>query len=301
MQEFIQKIVPIILTFFLGILVRRIGLLKKDDGHLLLKLVLSVTLPALQILSILRLQLTYSLFFIPLIAQLIIFIIYFVSLGTGRLLKLPKGTMGSFLVGTMIMNTGFSLPFFYAAFGQEGFARASLFDVGNSLLIFTFIYYNAIKFGEHGKHHDKVDWIKFLKLPPLWGLVIGITIRLLHVQVPELGQNFLSLVGNPTTPLIMISLGLFFEPKLKNLDKALIAIFIRMVGGLGLGILLSSLFGLEGMNRTIVIASASTPIGFNTLIFATLEGMDKEFAATCVSLSILIAIFYLPAVIYFFT
>lgn len=301
MQEFIHKIVPIILAFFLGILIKQVKLLKKDDGHLLLKLVLSVTLPALQILSILRLQLTWSLLFIPLIAQLIIIIVYFVSSATGRLLKLEKGTMGSFLVGTMIMNTGFSLPFFFAAFGQEGFARASLFDVGNSFLIFTFIYYNAIKYGENSQHHAKVDWIKFLKLPPLWGLVIGVLLRLLQVQMPEIGMNFLSLVGNPTTPLIMISLGLFFEPKLKNLDKALLAIFIRMVGGLGLGILLSNLFGLEGMNRTIVIASASTPIGFNTLIFATLEGMDKEFAATCVSLSILIAIFYLPAVIYFFT
>jgi malate permease and related proteins len=301
MQEFIYKIVPIILTFFLGILVKKIGLLKKDDGHLLLKLVLSVTLPALQILSILRLQLTWSLIYIPLIAQMIIMLVYFFSSGVGKLLKLPKQTMGSFLVGTMIMNTGFSLPFFYAAFGQEGFARASLFDVGNSFLIFTFIYYIAIKHGEHTLHHAKVDWIKFLKLPPLWGLVIGITIRLLHIQIPEMGTNFLSLVGNPTTPLIMISLGLFFEPRLKNLDKALVAIFIRMVGGLGLGILLSYIFGLTGMNRTIVIASASTPIGFNTLIFATLEGMDKEFAATCVSLSILIAIVYLPAVIYLFT
>jgi malate permease and related proteins len=301
MQEFIYKIVPIILTFFLGIFIKRIGLLKKDDGHLLLKLVLSVTLPALQILSILRLQLTWSLIYIPLIAQLIIFIVYFTSSGVGKLLKLPKQTMGSFLVGTMIMNTGFSLPFFYAAFGQEGFARASLFDVGNSLLIFTFIYYVAIKHGAHSIHHDKVDWIRFLKLPPLWGLIIGILIRVLHIQIPEIGTNFLSLVGNPTTPLIMISLGLFFEPKLKNMDKALIAIIIRMVGGLGLGILLCYLFGLEGMNRTIVIASASTPIGFNTLIFAKLEEMDIEFAATCVSLSILIAIFYLPAVIYFFT
>ncbi|HNX00137.1 MAG TPA: AEC family transporter [Candidatus Cloacimonadota bacterium] len=301
MQEFIHKIVPIILAFFLGIFIKKIKLLKKDDGHLLLKLVLSVTLPALQILSILRLQLTWSLFFIPLIAQMIIIIVYFVSLGTGRLLKLPKGTMGSFLVGTMIMNTSFSLPFFFAAFGQEGFARATLFDVGNSFLIFTFIYYNAIKYGENSQHHAKVDWIKFLKLPPLWGLVIGVVMRLVNIQLPEIGMNFLSLVGNPTTPLIMISLGLFFEPKLKNLDKALLAIFIRMVGGLGLGILLSSLFHLQGMNRTIVIASASTPIGFNTLIFASLEGMDEEFAATCVSISILIAIVYLPAVIYLFT
>ncbi|MDZ4182933.1 MAG: AEC family transporter, partial [Candidatus Cloacimonadaceae bacterium] len=110
-----------------------------------------------------------------------------------------------------------------------------------------------------------------------------------------------SLVGQPTVPLVMIALGLYFEPKLKNLGKALIAIAIRMVGGLLLGLLLATIFGLEGITRTVVIVNSATPVGFNTLIFANLENMDREFAATMVSISILIALFYLPLLIYFFS
>jgi len=66
---------------------------------------------------------------------------------------------------------------------------------------------------------------------------------------------------------------------LQNLGKAFIAIFIRMVLGLFVGWGISLLFGLEGLTSTVVIVGASLPIGFNTLIFADMEDLDKEFAA----------------------
>jgi len=300
MHAFILKIIPIVLTFFLGIALKKMRILKKEDGDLFLKLVLSVTLPALTILSLLNLTLTWSLLYIPLIAQLVIFVTYAISFGIGKVLRLPNPTLGTFLVGSMIMNTSFSLPFFMAAFGQQGFALASLFDIGNSFLIFTFIYYQAIKYGTHSDS-DKINWGKFLRLPPLWGLIIGFVIRLLQIPIPELPRQFLSLVGNPTIPLIMLSLGLYFEPQLKNMGRAVIVLALRMGGGLLLGIGFSYLFGLEGMTRTIVIASSAAPVGFNTLIFANMEGLDKEFAATIVSFGILLAIVYLPLVIYLFS
>lgn len=299
MDSFFLKVIPIILAFFFGIFIKQMKLMKKEDAGTILKLVLTATLPALSLLSILKVQLNYDLIYLPFTAQAIVFMIYGISYWVGRKLKLPQTTFGSFIVGCMIMNTGFSLPFFMAAFGTEGFARASLFDIGNSFLIFTFVYYNAIKYGDNSKH-DKIDWVKFMKLPPLWGLLIGFIIRICNIQIPEVGLNFINLVGQPTIPLIMIALGLIFEPKLKRIGAVMTAIFIRMGIGLFLGWLLTYLLGLHGMTRTIIIASASTPIGFNTVIFANLENMDKEFAASMVSISILIALGYLPLIIWLF-
>jgi len=95
-------------------------------------------------------------------------------------------------------------------------------------------------------------------------------------------------------------LGLYFDPSLNNLGKALIGIFIRMGLGLGIGIALAAIFGLSGISRTVVIVNSALPIGFNTLIFANLENMDREFAATMVSISIFIALFYIPLLIWVF-
>ena len=299
MNPFITKIIPLILAFALGIILKQLKLLRKDDAPVLLRVVLSVTLPALTILSINRAVLDADMLFIPLSAMIVVFCMWGISSVTGRLLKLPKTTFGSFLVGTMIMNTAYALPFFMARYGNEGFARASLFDMGNTFLIFTFTYFNAIKYGDNSKT-DKIEWSKFLRLPPLWAMVLAFLLRGFNIPLDPISTEFLSLVGNPTTPLIMIALGLYFEPQLQHLSRALVAIFIRMGIGLALGYLLAMIFGLEGINRVVVIVTSATPIGFNTLIFANLENMDREFAATMVSISIVIALFYLPWLIYVF-
>ncbi len=300
MDAFFLKVIPLILAFFFGVFIKSVKLMKKEDAGVILKLVLSATLPALALLSILKVDLKPELLYLPFTAQAVVFIVYLIAWWAGKQLKLPQTTFGSFLVGCLIMNTGFSLPFFQAKFGMEGFARASLFDIGNSFLIFTFAYYNAVKYGENCKT-CRFDWMKFVKLPPLWGLLIGLTIRALQIRVPELGLGFLNLVGQPTIPLIMIALGLVFDPKLHRLGAVMTAIFIRMGVGLLLGWLLTVIFGLQGMTRTIIIANSATPIGFNTLIFANLENMDREFAANAVSISILIALGYLPLIIWLFS
>lgn len=299
MNPFVEKIIPLILAFFVGIAFKALKLLSKEDAPILLRLVLTITLPALTIIAISNVSLVADMAYIPFMAIAVVILMFLISSGIGRKLKMPRPMFGSFLVGTMIMNTAYSLPFFAAAFGNEGLARATLFDIGNTFMIFTFTYYNAIKYGEN-KHTDKIDWSKFLRLPPLWAMLIAFGWKLGGVQLPRLALNTLNLIGQPTVPLVMIALGLYFEPKLNNLGKALLAVFVRMVVGLGIGVILAAVFGLQGITRTVVIVNSALPIGFNTLIFANLENMDREFAATCVSISIFIALFYIPLLIYLF-
>ncbi len=300
MNPFVVKILPLILSFFVGLLCKQLKMLKREDAPILLRFVLSVSLPALTILAIYRVRLAADMLLIPFCAIAVVFAIYAISSLVGGKLRLARPTYGSFLVGTLIMNTAYSLPFFKAAFSDEGLARASLFDIGNTFMIFTFTYYNAIKYGDNA-HTDKIDWKKFLKLPPLWAMAIAFLIKGLHLTIPDVGINFFELVGQPTGPLVMIALGLSFAPKLSHLGKAFIAVFIRMGVGLLIGWILSLIFGLQGVTRTTVIVCSGLPVGFNTLIFADLENMDRDFAATMVSISILIALFYIPLLIRLFS
>lgn len=299
MNPFVEKIIPLILAFFVGVLAKRLKLLSKEDAHVLLKFVLSVSLPALTIIAINNVVISADMLLIPFLAMAIVMSMFLISHLTNKVMKMPRAMFGSFLVGTMIMNSAMALPFFHAAFGDEGLARASLFDIGNTFMIFTFTYYNAIKYGDNS-HNDKIDWSKFLKMPPLWAMLIAFTIKIVGISLPPVSINFLSLIGQPTTPLVMVALGLYFAPRRKNVGKAFLAIFIRMGIGLGIGYLLSLVLGLKGVTATTITVCAALPIGFNTLIFADLENMDSEFAATMVSFSIIISLFYLPLLIYIF-
>jgi predicted permease len=61
---------------------------------------------------------------------------------------------------------------------------------------------------------------------------------------------------------------------------------------LGQGIVL--LFNLQGLDRTIVTLGSAAPIGMVPMVYAVSEGLDTEFAAACISLSIIVGVIITP-------
>ncbi len=300
MSPFVASILPLFFSFAVGVAARQLKLLSAKDATVLLRFVPNVCLPPLMILAIYRVELAGDMVLIPFCAMLVVFAIYFISSAAGKALRMSGPTFGSFLVGTLIMNTAFALPFFQSAFGDEGLARASLYDIGNTFLIFTFSYYNAIKYGDNS-HTDKIQWNKFLKLPPLWAMLVAFGIKLGGMRIPPLGIEILEMLGQPSGTIIMVAMGLTFHPRLSHLGKACLGVFIRMGCGLGIGLLLAWIFGLQGIARNVVVTCSAMPVGFNTLIFAELENLDLEFASTMVSISIVLAMITTPLLIQLFS
>ena len=297
MNGFWSKVIPIIIIFFLGYFLKKIKLFTSSTADTLLKIVFYVTLPALTFLSGSTAELSLQFFYLPIIAIAIVLIIFFVSYPISKKFNLPKATQGTFLVGTLIMNTGFTLPFVLAAYGNQGLAIYTIFDFGNTLMIFTFAYYFAIKFGKNEK--SKIPIKKFLLLPPIWGLILGIIFNLLKFELQPTVLNFLEIVGKPTIFLVILSLGIYFSPKVTNLEKMLTVFSLRIGLGLCLGFIAVNIFNIEGIMRTLIVIFCGAPVGYNTLIFASLEELDKEFAASLVSISLLLGIVYVPLLIYF--
>lgn len=300
MTAILLKIIPVILIFVLGYVLKRTNLIKKEDGDRLLKIVFYIAMPALVLLTISNIKLSADLVYLPIIAAFIILITFVVAFSTSRLFCLEKSSQGVFLVGSMIMNTGFTFPFFIAAYGTEGFARISLFDFGNALLIFTFVYFIACKFGKN-KQNNKIMVKKIVFSPPLWALLAGGVINLKCIPLPIILMDFLEMLGNLTMPLILLSLGIYFSPKIIKPVPLCAMIVIRMFFGLLLGVIFVKLFHLEGLNRLTVLIGSSAPVGYNTLTFSSLESLDKEFAASVVSISIFIGLFSVPLLMFFVT
>jgi malate permease and related proteins len=294
----IFKILPVILIFVLGYFLKIIQFLNKENAALFLKVVFYISLPALILLSVSEIKLSPDLIFLPLITILVMVITYGVSYGLGKLLHLEKKVMGVFLIGTIIMNTLFSLPFILAAYGEEGLSRMMIFDFGNALLVFTFVYSIACKYGDQGGN-SKMLLKKLASSSPIWALFIAIILNLADIRIHPAGINFLKIVGNLTIPLAMLSLGIYFNPKIVRIVPLSYAVMVRMLFGFLLGVIFVKMFNLEGLNRQIVIIGSSVPSGYATLTFSAIENLDAEFASSLVSTSVLIGIFLIPALILF--
>jgi hypothetical protein len=160
------------------------------------------------------------------------------------------------------------------------------------------IFYTACRYGEDsGGPWSAVRRVALA--PPLWAFTLGLFLNLTGIAIPPVLDSFLTLVGNLMVPLVMISLGIYFSPTLVRPRLLITVLLIRSVGGFVLAFTLASLLGLEGIVRSVVLISGAAPVGFNTLVFASLAKLDIEFAASLLSASIALGIVFLPILIMF--
>jgi predicted permease len=293
MIESLAKILPPILIFFIGYFLKRIGLLKKDDANLFLRLCFYIGFPSIYLLSIPDLHLSTNLIPLVIAPIVVIFSTYFLALCTARLLKLKRTPFGVFLLACMLMNGTFLFPFFLSIYGLRGIATYSFFDLSGALLTFSFTYSLACLYGERIKGMTFI-FKKLLLSPPIWGIVIGILLNYLQVQLPLVITNTLQDTANLVTPLFMLSLGIHFHFTFSNFRLIIPAILIRSLGGFLVGLTIVTLFHMEGLPRIVTLIYSAAPVGLNTLVFSTLEKLDIEFAANIVSLSVLLGLIFVP-------
>ena len=298
MTDVFIKLSPIILTYLLGIVLRRTRAVRREDGALFLRLVFFAAIPALILQSLPRVRITPDVALLPLVAAIIILGTYAAAYFLCRRTAPERPVFGVTLVGSMIMNTSFILPFVLLMYGEQGFATAVVFDIGNAFLVASVIFYTACRYGEDsGGPWSAVKRVALA--PPLWAFTLGLFLNLTGIRMHPAVDSFLTLVGNLMVPLVMISLGIYFSPTLVRPRLLVTVLLIRSVGGFALALALSSLLGLEGMVRSVVLISGAAPVGFNTLVFASLAKLDVEFAASLLSASIALGIVFLPILIMF--
>jgi predicted permease len=291
MNSIAIKLAPVLSIFFLGIILKKAHILSEENADSFQKLVFYVAFPASLLLSVPKMELSLTELSLPFYAIGIILITFLLARIVARFFNFNKPTLGTFLVGSIIINTGFTYPFVLAAYGQEGFAIVSFFDFGNALMLITFTYYVAIKHGDNGDSGGLAVILKKLgSSTPLWALAIAIIMNVAKINIPGILTDTLTTLGNMIVPLFMLSLGIYFKPKMFKFKAAIAVILLRMFLGLLLGFVVVYLFKLEGLYRIIVLICSAAPVGFNTLTLSTLENLDKEFAACIVSNSILIGI-----------
>jgi len=119
-------------------------------------------------------------------------------------------------------------------------------------------------------------------------------VNLSGLALPTFLLKLLEPIGSANTPLAMIALGTFLEFKFPKWKLMGLTVFLRMAVGFGIGQLLIYLFRLQGVERAAVGLGSAMPVGMVTLVYAVSEGLDAEFAAAVISLSIVIGMIVTP-------
>lgn len=296
-MELALKIAPIFIVFFLGYALKKLNIFKPEDGGLLLKLLFFVVTPALIFLSVQSLKITPVFLFFPIIAAISTLSVYFFGRQIFKVFNLPVATVGISIIGAMIMNTGFALPFIIAQWGNIGVARVAMFDLAGGILTYVFVYALAVKYGAQNPNM-KFVLQKILISPPVWALLLALVFNWFKLSIPLVLETTLKNLSVVYSPLVIFALGLYFSPKFIYPKLLLTGLIMRFGIGIFVGLIFTKVFGLTGIDKTIAIICTSAPIGFNTLTFASMEKLDIKFAASLVSVGIAVGLLLIPILIY---
>jgi len=275
------------------------GIAERSHGEFMLRLVLMVTLPLLILSTLSTTPITLNKAMLPVANIAVSFACMLITLIVIKLFTVERKQAGSMLVSTMILNNTYMFPFILVVYGSQAFADAILFDFGNALLMSSYVYILALKYG--GEEHSGLDMlVKLAKSPMIWSIIISLVLAISGIRLPDMAFNFIDPLAQMTAPLILITLGIFFSIKIQHFKLVGLTVFIRMGMGLLFGIAVGSYLGLSETTLIVVALCSGAPVGFMALTFSSLANLDTDLSSSAVSISILSGLIYFPLIMLYF-
>ncbi len=207
------------------------------------------------------------------------------------LLRLLGLRLRTYLPAVAFPNTGnLGIPLALYAFGPEGLGYAIVFFTVTSLANFTIG--QAIAAGV-------VSWRAMLRLPILYGIIVGVLIATLHLVLPRWLGNTVSLLGSFTVPLMLLQLGASLgRLKVGAFPRAFLLAILRIGMGGAVGVAVTTVFGLHGIARSVLIEQSAMPAAVFNYLFALRWQNEPEEIAGIVVVSTLASIITAPALLY---
>lgn len=289
-------VVPLFAGVAAGFALVRWGVATREHGRFVFVLAFHICVPALVFDAVSGTRLSGRVVALAFAALLAVAGGYAAGRLVGRRLDLAPPRMAVFLMACMIVNTGFTYPFVQAQLGDEGIARLVVFDLVNSALLLTWVYTIAVRANPGGGAAART-WRKLATSPPLWGFAAGLAVNLGDLRVPEVVTEVAALFAGPTSLLLTVGIGMLLRLERSELHVGVRAVATRLVTSLTIGLVVIAAFGLDGVERAVLLALCLAPVGFSTVTFASLEDLDVRLASGTVSLSLLASLVLVPAVL----
>lgn len=210
----------------------------------------------------------------------------------GLLIRFMRLKTSTFLPSLLFPNIGnMGLPLCLFAFGQTGLALG--------LTVFLVIFALQMSLGiliTAGRGNP----VELLKQPVLWATVIAVTLVATGGSLPTWLDNTTGILGGATIPLMLVTLGVSLaQLKVADWKHSLMFSLVRVLGGFGLAILVADWFGLEGVDRGVLILQSSMPVAvFNYLLALRYQREPGEVAGMVV-MSTLLSFALLPLIVSF--
>lgn len=295
----LTSILTIPIPLIVGFILRRYGVVKENHRTILMRIIFYFFLPITIFRAIGRSNIKMEFFFILITGSLVCIFCFLTSYYISR--NLDRKRRAVFVFGSSAMNLGLFIYPFYINLGYEDYlARVILFDIGQVIVVFTFLYSFALKIGTNLSGNKRIIK-KLLFFPPLWGLISGLTVSFIIGYEALLPYDLpLYYIYAMTSPGIMLCLGTFIDLGEIPLNDIVKGTAMRFIISPLYASIISFILLSDFTSRVIVFSCAAVPPAMLTLLLAGEEKLDTKFASTFIGISIIIAMIFTSILFIFF-
>lgn len=290
----LNKTLPLLIIFLVGFGLKEIRWIRKEeDGSTLSKLLMYLLIPAAILNSVAHAAISPQLLLLPLAGMTVQAVLFALGFLLAPLFRAQEGARRAFLVSFPTMECGtIGFAAMTAVFGADGLACIALFDLGTAVFgSFGIPLLASLLSQQEGK--PRVPITTALKgaiaTPLLWAFVGGVILNQFHIHVPIV-ENLFSTVAGSVLFIIMLFVGVECDVSLAAFADTFalptLAMYLKAACGVTVGVLVSVLLNLHGVERIAVILASSLPISLLTVILAKENNLDSQFLARQLSLAL---------------
>jgi len=258
--------------------------------------IIHVSLPALTLLQMHSVVLDPALLYAALMPWLLFAASAILFWAVGRLLRLPRTTIGALAVVGGLGNTSFmGLPMIEAFYGPGGMPTGIVVDQLGTYLVLSTVGIMLICFYSEGAITRQEIARRIVTFPPLIALVLAIA--LIPVAYPGWAVSVLARLSGTLAPLALVSVGLQLKLGALRGNRGPLAMGIGyklVLGPLLMLLLYVGGLGLRGPTTQITLFEAAMAPQIGGSIVAIQYGLDAPLISLMVGVGTVLSFVTLP-------
>lgn len=216
----------------------------------------------------------------------------------GKIFQLERPQLLAVILTVAFGNTGnYGLPLVKFAFGDEALAVASIFYVTTTILFNTV----GVIIASLGNTDLKSAILGVFKLPIVYGVILALLVKATGFQIPVPLSRTIEIAANGAIPLMIVLLGLeLTKIQWSHSFRALgVGVLTKLILGPIVGLLLASLFGLQGHSHQGSVIEAAMPAAVANTVIATEYKLEPSLVTAIVFLGTILSPLTLTPLIVF--
>jgi predicted permease len=200
------------------------------------------------------------------------------------------------LLVVMFVNGGnYGLTLNRLRYGEDGLARAVVFFVVSTILVYTL----GVLIASMGKANWRTSLARLVRLPAFYAVILAIVAYSSDIHIPRPLLRGIELAGTGAIPVMLVVLGMQIADMtdIGRVWLAAPASVLRLIVAPLVAVILAGWFGLDGLNRSTSVIEASMPTAVVTTILAVEFDVRPGLVTSTVVLSTILSAFTLPVVI----